>query len=356
MKKVLLISHSSNYGGGEAVFIKITESLSKKCEVIVVFPNENGILHERVKGYKKKYCLKYYNLSESSTFKNIIKLLLNIKALFNLLKIIKKEKIDIVYSNTSVTIIGIISAILTRKQHVWHIHEIQNYNLLFFKLYEILFNYKEGQLVFVSETLLKNWQKRIKFRKNNFKIIYNPVTKYNIGEKNTENFSFGFAGTLNRNKNICFLIQAFKKLKEIHSDTELIIAGQGELFDIVKQSAIEGIEIMGQVEDMSDFYNKIDVLVVPSLNDSFSLVAAEAMLLGKVVIINENVGIKEIIENNVNGLIYRNNDNNSLFKSMERLHSDIWFYSKLSEESKKTAGDCFKKYIFEQKIERLIFD
>lgn len=143
-------------------------------------------------------------------------------------------------------------------------------------------------------------------------------------------------------------------MKQRYSNIKLIIAGEGELEEHLVEKNFDGIEILGQVNNMSDFYSEIDVLIVPSINESFSLVAAEAMMVGKPVIINENIGIKEIIEDRENGLIYKSNDEKNLYDKMEKIYMDVNLYKKISANGKKTMELYFSENRFLEEINNII--
>lgn len=353
MKKILLISHSSNYGGAEGILIKILEALNKENEVIIVIPNKKGLLSEKVNNNNIVF-KKINNLTDNCFFKNIFRIILNLKTAISLLQLVKRNDIDIIYSNTSVNMVGIFLSIITRKQHIWHVHEIPKFNKTIFKLYEYLFQYKNGKIVFVSKLLLGNWEDSVKINMKKCSIVYNPIVKYTLNKRINNNFTFGFAGRLNRNKNICFLIKVFESIKQRYSNIKLIVAGEGELEDYLKKENSDGIEILGQVNNMSDFYSEIDVLIVPSINESFSLVAAEAMMVGKPVIVNENIGIKEIIEDRENGLIYKSNDEKNLYDKMEKIYMDVNLYKKISANGKKTMELYFSENRFLEEINNII--
>jgi glycosyltransferase involved in cell wall biosynthesis len=63
--------------------------------------------------------------------------------------------------------------------------------------------------------------------------------------------------------------------------------------------------LLGQLshQDMASFYNASDVFVFPTRFDSFGMVVAEALACGLPVIVSENAGAKDLIEEGVNGWV-----------------------------------------------------
>ena len=62
-------------------------------------------------------------------------------------------------------------------------------------------------------------------------------------------------------------------------------------------------------EELDMMYNIMDILVVPSRQETMSLVAMEAMMYGKVCIVSEKVGIAEYIKNGKNGYLFTDEEN-----------------------------------------------
>jgi len=64
------------------------------------------------------------------------------------------------------------------------------------------------------------------------------------------------------------------------------------------------IEFIDFQEDINEFYQNIDCLVMPSKRESFGMVAAEAALRKIPIIVSSRCGIKDYIEDGENGFIF----------------------------------------------------
>ena len=65
-----------------------------------------------------------------------------------------------------------------------------------------------------------------------------------------------------------------------------------------------------------NFYNDFDLFVLPSKKfESFGLVVIEAMSCSKTIICSNFGGMKEIIVNNKNGLLFKKNNSKELKKN-----------------------------------------
>jgi glycosyltransferase involved in cell wall biosynthesis len=80
-----------------------------------------------------------------------------------------------------------------------------------------------------------------------------------------------------------------------------------------------------------DLMIKSKIVVIPSLFESFSNVALEAMMCSCIVLIGKNVGIKEFIVDGVNGFVFDTTAENGLKDCVKRVLA-------LSEESKLTIS------------------
>lgn len=120
----------------------------------------------------------------------------------------------------------------------------------------------------------------------------------------TSTFVVTGVGRLNKIKNFPLLIKAFERLRELHSNTLLLIAGEGpeekRLRKLVKKHQLESaIRFLGNRDDMPIIYSATDVLAITSISESASLVLLEAQALGVRCVISDGVPAESIITNRV---------------------------------------------------------
>jgi glycosyltransferase involved in cell wall biosynthesis len=80
----------------------------------------------------------------------------------------------------------------------------------------------------------------------------------------------------------------------------------------------------GYVDDKELFnlYNRASVFVIPSLLEGFCLPGLEAMACGCAVVAADNVGIREYLKHNINGLIVPPNDSKAIADAVIALVDD----------------------------------
>ncbi|MCP4143676.1 MAG: glycosyltransferase family 4 protein [bacterium] len=134
--------------------------------------------------------------------------------------------------------------------------------------------------------------------------------------------TLGFAGELSARKGVPELMQAWESV-ENELDADLLIRGAGNI-NIEKWrknlSYPERVTVEPWSDDMPDFYRRISVLALPSFNEGFGLVAAEAMSAGKPVIASNCSSLPEVIGNS--GKLIESGDILQLGKTIITLLSD----------------------------------
>lgn len=127
--------------------------------------------------------------------------------------------------------------------------------------------------------------------------------------------SLFFLGRLESRKGIDFLIKTIPKIKERLNDIQLFIGGDGVLRpfleNFIKQKNLENIVyLLGTLSDsaLNEWYNRVSVVVIPSMFEGFGLTAIEAMACGTPVIATDVDALRDVIEDGVNGFLVPYND------------------------------------------------
>ncbi len=336
MKNILFINHTTHVHGAETVMLQIIEKIFDKTErhyVHVLEPkgDNNSLFKKELDklGIDKHLSLPYKCLG-GSFFYSLAVLFFNMYATFRLIGYVKKNKIDIIYSNTSVTVIGIITATLTKRTHIWHYHEpVASFygwcdSLGFF--YKIFLSHKKNITIFISETQKKQWKNKLRSSFSTCKIIYNPIKKIDILNSQflDSNFSFGYIGSWNRRKNIPFLLRCFARLLQQYPNVKLILTknigdDKKQIIETIKMLDLSEHIIIKQYDNISEFYSDIDILILPSLSETWPLVFLEVISVKKPAVITSNSGLHELFEDGKDCLFVNPLEENSLFDAMKKM-------------------------------------
>ena len=129
----------------------------------------------------------------------------------------------------------------------------------------------------------------------------------------------GFLGRLSSEKGIMELLHFFKNQKE----NKLIIAGNGPLKEevLVAIGNNKNIQYLGQCnpKNLDVFFSKIDILVIPSLEESGPLVGLEAMAASKVIISTKVGAMEERLLNTKNNFWFDLNDPTSFIDNLQKI-------------------------------------
>ena len=128
---------------------------------------------------------------------------------------------------------------------------------------------------------------------------------YGIGENA---FVVGTVGRLVAEKNQLPLIDAVAQLRALGADVHLILVGDGPMRATLKYRAEQlgissAVTFTGALSDVRAALRALDVFVLPSLSETFSNAALEAMAMQLPVILTRTGGAAEMIEHGREGYI-----------------------------------------------------
>lgn len=172
---------------------------------------------------------------------------------------------------------------------------------------------------------------------------------------------FLIAATIEKRKGIDIAIKAYELLSdEIKAKSVLHIAGRRPEWseDYWKTLDLEnnpGIVYHGEISDrklMDKLISEINVIVVPSYDESCSLTVLEGAMHAKALIVTENVGAKYLVTDN-NGYIVKTGCPESLSKAMTKIIDESARLEEYGQESvKRYKEDCTSK-LYYKRIKKL---
>ena len=119
-----------------------------------------------------------------------------------------------------------------------------------------------------------------------------------------ENLAVGHVGGFVPQKNHGFLLQIYKSLAEKDPTVKLFMIGDGTLHQEIKDKAEElglmkNLVFTGNIDNVPDYLNAMDVMVLPSLFEGLPLVAIEWQINGLPVIMSDTITKECIFTHNV---------------------------------------------------------
>lgn len=175
---------------------------------------------------------------------------------------------------------------------------------------------KAGAIVCISNEVLRYSVVTREVRKSSLHklrvVLYgrDVPTGSDVSPRHTDRFNFklGVAARFEKQKDFPTLFRAFAKvLEESTNDWTLKIAGSGSLEAMLKHDVIEmkidsRVRWLGKIEEMKQFYNDIDIFILPSKYEGFGLVLLEAISYQIPIISSDIATSREILGEDYPGL------------------------------------------------------
>ena len=159
-----------------------------------------------------------------------------------------------------------------------------------------------------------------------------------------------FVGTWLDHKGVYYLRDGFEELVKRIPQVRLTIAGCSANEETVRQffppSIRDRLDILPFIsrEEMPSVYARHDIFVFPSLFEGLPIVLLEAMATGMPVVTTETCGMKDVVENEYNGLLVKPADAAAFVAATERLiHS-----SDLRARLGRAAQETMKRHTWER--------
>ena len=172
---------------------------------------------------------------------------------------------------------------------------------------------------------------------------------------------FVYVGNLIKRKNVSLLLKGITKLT-MSADFTLDIIGDGLEFKKLLNSveklhfkthvSLLGMLSMKEIHERLSEYN---IMILPSLHDGWGAVINEGLQRGLYIISSDNCGAKTLIENSNRGIIFKNNDLNSLSDALNYCLNNVEKIKSGKQErilwSEKICGSSLSKYMVDCLLE-----
>jgi len=354
MKKVLRILNRFNVGGPTHNATYLTKFLSPEYETKLIAGKK--LDSEAASEYiLEKYNIDYFIIENMSRSLNPIK---DLKAFFEIRKIIKDYKPDIVHTHASKSgALGRLAAISLKVPvilHTFHGHVFHSYfgrlKTYFYIIIERYLASKSSAIIAISN-LQKNELSRDfnicpiekisviplgfdleKFQTN---IIEERQLFRNEFSLSENDVAIGIIGRLTSIKNHDLFIKSIHMaLSKIENSIKVFIIGDGEdktkliklskeldlsisTLDIKNKSAL--IHFTSWRSDMSSVYAGLDIVALSSLNEGTPVTLIEAQAANKPVVSTDVGGVRDILQEGVTGLLSSSDDLKAFSENLIKL-------------------------------------
>lgn len=230
-------------------------------------------------------------------------------------------------------------------------------------LYKLSFS-KDDVIVFQNNDDIEFFKRKSILKRNKYKITPGSginIGKYAYSSPPADIIKFIFVGRLIEAKGIRIFIKAAETLKNKYKDIEFIVAGgldEGNP-DAIQQAEINSlmekgvVNYVGHVNNVIDYVKDSSVFVLPSMyREGIPRSILEALSLGRAVITTDNVGCRETVIKDYNGILIKKNNVSELIKSMEFFWENKGLIVEYGKNSRQFAEDKFDVNI----VNKIIID
>lgn len=333
---ILYVTHEKELGGATHSLLDMLDYISKENRVYVLMPCGNIVLKKELKkrgiaAWRSIYFAWMIVEPRTRIRKCIAITLYRCLNLFNfmnaliLIPKIKRAKIDIIHTNSSVINMGAILSKYCCLPHVWHIREFGEEDFNYIKIFDekkqyLWMNQNTDKFIAISKSIYQKFSETI--LKNKLVEIYNGVNTKNLFCKYDEDFTLEgninilISGRLCEAKCQLFAITAMQVIKSRNiQDIKLFIAGNGDrnyenyLNDYVSKHGLEQyVYFLGYCNRLNEVRKKMHIELICSRQEGFGRVTIEAMMSSNPVIGADTGGTAELISNGENGFLYKHGD------------------------------------------------
>ena len=307
-------------------------------------PFQNGEIKELINGvtYYRTFSNESEIVSERRTgfFVQIRKLYRIINFSLQVYKVAKKEKIDVIHAHAMFfcAFSAKFASFFLNKPVVYEIRSLweERYKkngfisyliFSFVTVMETLSMLFANHIVVINNNLKSQLQQRLFLMRKKMTVVENAIDldRVKISKLNKNNFVFGYIGTLSPIEGLDLLIKAFNNLK---IKNKLLIFGDGIELEKLKKLANgnNNIEFKGKVssDEISKAYDQVDVIINPRIKSYLTdtvtpLKPLEAMAYKKLVLVSDVGGMKELVKNEFNGIVF----NSDSYKEIKNVIIDV---------------------------------
>ena len=167
---------------------------------------------------------------------------------------------------------------------------------------------------------------------------------------NEDDFVFIFIGRIVRDKGMNELTVCMKRFKAEKKNVKLLLVGRFESkldpLDADNEEFLRSdpnIHFLGYQNDVRPFFVAADVLVFPSYREGFPNVVLQAGAMGIPAIVTNINGCNEIIKEDFNGKIFSSKDVNALYEKMNWCLNNKNRVKDMASQSRKMIVDRYRQ-------------
>ena len=367
----MLLVTQSKWGGAQRYVFDLATNLTQDFEVTVGCGG-GGELVDKIRDLKLKIIVFDNLVREINPIKDFI-------CFWQLYNFIRKEKFDIVHTNSSkaeilgnlaAKLAGVKKILFTAHGYVFNEPMSDLKRKIYIRL-ERFANKFTSKTICVSEFDRQGAIKNKIAPEDKFVVINNgiadaiitndqaPITKQiqNSNNQIQNKVLIGTVANLYKTKGLEYLIEAARILNQEFDNLEFVVIGSGpEKDNLTKlisdsQFPVSNFQFLGFKENAVQYLKNFDIFVLPSVKEGFPYTILEAMSAGLPIVATKVGGIPEIITPDENGLLCEPKNAEELAYNLKKLILNPGLWQKIGENNKIKVA---KEFSLNQMLDKTI--
>lgn len=360
--KILYAITKGNWGGAQRYVYDLATALPSDLYNVKVLLGTDGELGERLRKIGIQTIIIGNMTRDLKFWKDFL-------AFCKIIKILKKERPDILHLNSSkIGFLGALAGRIVRipkiifTGHGWAFNEDRNQieKKIIYKLHELTIKLSHKTIAVSEQTKNqinpkgKNQEKIVVIKNglNKINFLDKKLARGKINKEITAQTWLGTISELHKNKGLKYLIEAIHLLKIETEDTStlpaVIIIGEGEKREklqarIERYGLQKDIFLVGQIPEAASYLPAFDLFTLTSVTEALPYTLLEAGQASLPVIASAVGGIPEIIEDMNSGILVRPKEPEEIKKAISFMLKNPDKARLFGENLKKTVAENFSQ-------------
>jgi glycosyltransferase involved in cell wall biosynthesis len=362
LMKILQICSASETGGGEVHLADLVRSLTERGHALYLVVRPKSPLQGLLSGL----IISWHELPLRNS--------LDLQSIRGITRIIQENKIDIVHAHLGRDYL--IAAIARRRAQRAKLVLTRHHYLPIKRNALYRWMLADATIIAVSSSVRDSLIECLQIEPEQVRVIPNWIdsARFQTIDRDAARAMFQVSaklsvaciGRITPAKGQEEFIRAAGRIARIREDVEFLIVGEEyegdrpftkHLLDLARSLDISNrIRFLGYVPSIPELLAAVDVVVVPSWDEGFSLVTIEAMAARRAVLASDVGGIRDIIRDSATGLLFPPRDWAALASKLLWVLSDSPLRERLASQGQREVTCRFGREQIVDQIESLYLD
>ncbi len=337
-KKILIASTNSDWAGAPIHVLTLVTTLQAKFDVFVVFGEDGPVRQEMLqRGVPSRVV---------PTLRSKISPIADLLSLLSLLKIVRSEQPALLHAHSSKA--GMIARVVGYFLNVpclYTVHgwgfgngraRIQGAFVFFFEC--VLSRIPGSTYIFVSEADRRIGLEQLGIKSTRCLTIHNGVTDHGCRSAVDKSSAVIMAARVCYQKNHDLLLKSFE---DCRTQFRLVLVGEGTDSTNFRRRVLanapnkhELVECLGLSNHVPQLLARSGIFVPCSRYEGLPLSVIEAMCAGMPIVATDVGGVRELVEDGVNGFLVQAGDQAALKNCLDRLQEDTDLRVRMGQASR----------------------